>query len=175
MKQHVSFTTTSLLYAFRTVLGCIIVWLLFKWLQLEKMEWALISVIVVSELDFGNLRNAITSRVINTVMGCAVGIICILLTGVTVWSFLLAVTAAVFISTSFKKYPSSWKLAPATVSIVMVPAILANAPWREAVTIALTRTGEVLLGCAVALLLGVFFSSIRRLRNSPSLSEQGDD
>jgi len=175
MRQYVSFTTTSLLYAFRTVLGCAIVWLLFKWLQLEKMEWALISVIIVSEPDFGNLRNAITSRIINTVTGCAVGAMCILLVGVTIWSLLLGVTVSVLISTSFKKYPSAWKLAPATVSIVMAPSIMENMPWHEAIVIALTRTGEVLLGCLVAFTLGVIFSAIRRLRNSTSLSEQDGD
>ncbi|GGF06326.1 FUSC family protein [Hymenobacter cavernae] len=171
MKQYVSFTTMSLLYAFRTVLGCAIVWLLFNWLKLEKMEWALISVIIVSEPDFGNLRNAITSRIVNTVMGCAIGAVCILVVGVTVWSLLVGVTVSVLISTSFKQYPSAWKLAPATVSIVMAPAVMEHAPWREAIATALTRTGEVLLGCFVAFALGFIFSTIRRWRNPPSLSE----
>jgi len=174
MKQYVSFTTTSLLYTFRTVLGCAIVWLLFNWLRLEKMEWALISVIIVSEPDFGNLRNAVTSRVTNTVMGCAVGAACILLVGVTIWSLLLGVMVSVLISTSFKRYPSAWKLAPATVCIVMAPSVMEAVPWREAINVALTRTGEVLLGCFVAFALGLIFSTIRHLRHPSTLPKQDD-
>jgi hypothetical protein len=65
-------------------------------------------------------------------------------------------------STSFKNYPSSWKLAPSTVAIIMIPSISESIAWKEAMQISLARTGEVLYGTLVAFVLGIILSSIRK-------------
>ena len=150
-------TRNSLLYVFRIILGCLISWYALMLLHIDKREWALISVIIVSEPDFNNLRNNTVSRVINTLAGCAIGLLFIFLTGITFLSMMLAVGASVLISTSFPKYPSAWKLAPVTVVIVMVPSVLAHAGLHDSLITALTRAGEVLVGCVVAFLLGLIF------------------
>jgi uncharacterized membrane protein YccC len=152
----------GLLFSFRIALGCIIVWWSLDYLHDSKKVWALISVIIVSDPDIENLRAAALSRVINTITGCIIGLIFIYVTGVNFWSLMVAIIVAVFIATSFKNYPSSWRLAPATVAIIMVPAIAEGAPWKEAMIIAVSRTGEVLYGCLVALVLGIVISEIRK-------------
>ncbi len=148
-----SFNNKSLLYAFRIVLGCSIVWWTLQQVKDSKEIWAFISVIVVSDPDFDNVRNSTISRVVNTVTGCILGLLFIYIAGVTFWSLIAAISVSVIISTSFKNYPASWKLAPTTVAIVMIPAIVEHAPWREAMQIALARTAEVLYGCLIAFLL----------------------
>ena len=142
-----------MLYAFRIVVGCSIVWWTLLQIKDSKEIWAFISVIVVSDPDFDSVRDATISRVVNTVTGCALGLLFIYIAGVNFWSLISAIAVSVFISTSFKNYPSSWKLAPTTVAIIMIPAIVEKAPWREAMQIALARTGEVLYGCLIAFLL----------------------
>jgi len=64
---------------------------------------------------------------------------------------------SVLISTSFKNYPTSWKLAPVTVVILMVPPVMTNETLTDAMGIALNRTGEVLYGSLVAFLLGLLY------------------
>ncbi len=155
------FSRNSLLYVFRIVLGCLLSWWLLDALHMEKKEWALISVIIVSEPDFVNLRSATFTRVINTLSGCAVGLLFVLITGVNFRSLIIAITASILISTSFPKYPGSWKLAPVTVVIVMVPSILAHLGLKDAFWFALTRAGEVLAGCIVAYLLGLLFATLQ--------------
>jgi uncharacterized membrane protein YccC len=163
-----SFNNKSLLYAFRIVLGCSIVWWTLLQVKDSKEIWAFISVIVVSDPDFDNVRSSTISRVVNTVTGCALGLLFIYVAGVNFWSLIAAITVSVIISTSFKNYPSSWKLAPTTVAIVMIPAIVENAPWREAMQIALARTGEVLYGCLIAFLLAWLLKKVEIWRLSKS-------
>jgi uncharacterized membrane protein YccC len=164
LKFTLQFTRNSFLYVFRIVLGCLISWWALAALHIDRREWALITVIIVSEPDFENLRNNTVSRVINTLAGCAVGLIFLVATGVTFLSMILAVTASILISTSYPRYPSSWKLAPVTVVIVMVPSVMTHATLSTALTVALTRAGEVLIGCVVAFLLGLIFARLHRWR-----------
>jgi uncharacterized membrane protein YccC len=166
--KHFSFKREAIAYAIRILLGSVIVWWSLYYLHDDKKVWALISIIVVSDPDFSTVRKTIVARTINTVTGGALGILFILLFGINVWSLFAAITVAVIISTSFKNYPASWKLAPVTVVIVMAPSIMEGNAWREAMTIALTRTGEVLYGCLVAYLLGIFFIFIDQLYKSHS-------
>jgi uncharacterized membrane protein YccC len=164
MKFTLHFSRNSLLYVFRIVLGCLIAWWVLGLLHIDKKEWALISVIIVSEPDFVNLRSNTIARVINTLSGCVVGLLFLLVTGVNFHSLIIAISASVLLSTSFPKYPSSWKLAPVTVVIVMVPSVMDHTPLRGALIVALTRAGEVLTGCIVAFLLGLLFSLLQQWR-----------
>ena len=170
MKFTLHFTRQSLLYVFRIVLGCLLSWWVLNLLHIEKKEWALISVIIVSEPDFVNLRSNTISRMINTLSGCAIGLLFLLITGVNFHSLIIAITASILISTSFPKYPSSWKLAPVTVVIVMVPSILEHMLLREALVIALTRASEVLVGCIIAFLLGLMFATLNQRKDKKSIS-----
>jgi uncharacterized membrane protein YccC len=161
-KNILSFDNKSLMYAFRIVVGCSIVWWTLLQIKDSKEIWAFISVIIVSDPAFDSVRNATITRVVNTVTGCLLGLLFIYIIGVTFWSLIVAITVSVFISTSFKNYPTSWKLAPATVAIVMIPAIVEHAPWKEAMQVALARTGEVLYGCVVAFVLAWVLKALER-------------
>ncbi len=154
----------GLSYAMRILLGCMIVWWTLSYFNDVRKVWALISVIVVTEPDYEAIRNASISRVINTVVGCLIGLFFVSVFGVAVWSLLAAITVAVVLGTSFNKYPSSWKLAPVTVIIVMMPAVTENAALKDAMMVALTRTGEVLFGCFVAFMLSLIFHFFRKIK-----------
>ncbi|MFT4032771.1 MAG: FUSC family protein [Siphonobacter sp.] len=162
LSEIVSLKKTAFLYAFRILLGGVIAWIVLDLLRIEKKEWALISVAIVSEPDFGDLRRNTISRVINTVTGCAIGIIFLFLVGINLYSLFTAVTFAILFSTLIRKYPSSWKLAPSTVIFIMTPSIMQQVQVEEALHVALLRTAEVLIGCVVALILGLFFSLFQK-------------
>jgi uncharacterized membrane protein YccC len=157
-----SFSNKTLVYPFRILLGCTIVWWTLYYLHDSRKIWAVISVIVVTDPDIDSLRAATISRIVNTTMGCLIGIFFIYIAGVNFWSLMGAIGTSVVMSTSFKNYPSSWKLAPSTVAIIMIPSISDSIAWKEAMQISLARTGEVLYGTLVAFLLGIILSSIRK-------------
>jgi uncharacterized membrane protein YccC len=145
----------SLLYAFRIVIACLVVWWSLDAVGAATKIFALISAIVVSEPDPDLLRQSAVSRIINTVIGGALGLLSMLLLDINLWSLIIAITISVLISTSFKNYPTSWKLAPATVAIIIVPAITGHEEYKLAMQVALERTAEVMYGCLVAFLLGL--------------------
>ena len=166
MSEYFSINRKSLLYVFRVLLGCTIVWWSLYYLHDDKKMWALISVIMISEPDFDIVRSGTVSRMINTVVGCAIGLFFIYVAGASFLSLLAALGVSVFISTSFKKYPASWKLAPVTVVIVMVPTLMDQLSLRDDTVIALTRTGEVLYGTLVAFALAGLFYLVEKKRGS---------
>ncbi len=159
MLKHFSFNRKVFSYAARLLLGCGIVWQTAPWLHLPQVVWALVSVIIVSEPDFDTVRATMRSRVINTLSGCAIGLLFIYVAGANEWSLMAGVGLAVIISTSFRKYPSSWKLAPVTVVIVMIHSVTEHSTWQNAELTAVERTLEVLYGSSVAFVLG-WLSSI---------------
>lgn len=175
MSQHFFISRRQVLYIIRILLGVTIVWWSLFFIHDDRKLWALISVIIVSESDFELVRTSTLARMINTIVGCAIGLLFTYVTGSSFWSLVAGIGAAVFISTSFKKYPTSWKLAPVTVLIVMSPIVLEHISLRSDTLIALTRTGEVLYGSLVALALGGLFHLIERrwLPAPPTDEEQG--
>src|SRR5262249_7335046 len=143
------------------VAGCFIVWWSLSAVGDDKKIYAVISVIVVSEPDPELLRTSVISRIINSLIGCSLGLLFMYITGINFWSLIIAIVISVIISTSFRNYPASWKLAPVTVAIVVIPAITAHEDYRLAMQVAFERTGEVLYGSLVALVLGLIFNAWR--------------
>jgi uncharacterized membrane protein YccC len=166
--KYFTFNEKAISYSIRIFLGAVIVWWSLYYLHDSKKVWALISVIVVSDPDFETVRATVFSRSINTISGCLVGLAFIFLLGINIWSLLSAIIISVIISTSFKNYPASWKLAPVTVVIIMTPAMADMITKNEAITFALTRTAEVMYGSLIAFLLGFSFLLIEKKKRPKS-------
>lgn len=171
MSKYFSINNKSLIYVFRVLLGITIVWWSLYYLHDDRKMWALVSVIMISEPGFDIVRSGTISRLINTVVGCAIGLLFIYIAGPSFLSLIAAIGVSVFISTSFKKYPTSWKLAPVTVVIVMVPSLLDNISLKEDTVIALTRTAEVLYGSLVAFVLAAAFYAVEKRWGTPEMLE----
>jgi uncharacterized membrane protein YccC len=155
---------SALLYAARIILGCLITWWSLFYLTDTKKIWAIISVIIVSEPDFTSIRQSMVSRIINTITGCSLGLAFIAIFGLNFWSMIGAVAASALVAVSFPNYPSSWKLAPVTVIIIMMPVLPDDFTWDDSLLTALMRTGEVLYGSFVAFVLGWLFTEFFKKR-----------
>ncbi len=137
---------SGLQYAVRILLGCVIVWFVLQRIHHPNPLWALISVIIVTEPELSAAFLAFNSRIVNTLIGCAVGL-----------SFLYFI-----ICTSLIRVPGSWRVAPVTVAILMNPSVLGGGR-AAGLAVAIDRTEEVLLGSAAALLITYVASLLRRL------------
>jgi uncharacterized membrane protein YccC len=138
-------------YAIRISLGCAVAWYVLHLIGLHIALWALISVIIVTEPELSAAWMAFLSRIVNTFIGAAVGLPLLYLFGPEFWSVLLGITISVLICTHLIKIPGSWRVAPVTVAIVMMPSVLA-ASRSAGLSTAIDRTEEVLVGSGVALL-----------------------
>jgi uncharacterized membrane protein YccC len=153
---------SGLQYAVRILIGCVIVWFVLDRINHPNPLWALISVIIVTEPELSAAFLAFNSRIVNTLIGCAVGLSFLYVLGPSRWSILLGIIVSVIVCTSFIRVPGSWRVAPVTVAILMTPSVLGGGRAAGLAT-AIDRTEEVLLGSAVALLITYVASPIQRL------------
>jgi uncharacterized membrane protein YccC len=153
---------SGLQYAVRILIGCVIVWFVLDRINHHNPLWALISVITVTEPERSAAFLAFNSRIVNTLIGCAVGLSFLYLLGPSFWSILLGIIVSVIICTSLIRVPGSWRVAPVTVAIIMNPIVLGGGCAAGLAT-AIERTVEVLIGSAVALLVTYVASLIHRL------------
>src|SRR6266478_6932633 len=149
-------------YAVRILIGCVIVWFVLNRINHPNPLWALISVIIVTEPELSAAFLAFNSRIVNTLIGCAVGLSFLYLLGPSYWSILLGIIVSVIICTSLIRVPGSWRVAPVTVAILMNPSVLGGGR-AAGLAVAIDRTEEVLLGSAAALLITYVASLLRRL------------
>jgi uncharacterized membrane protein YccC len=149
-------------YAVRILIACAIVWFVLHRIHHPNPLWALISVIIVTEPEVSAAFLAFNSRIVNTFIGCTVGLSFLYLLGPSYWAILLGITVSVILCTHFIRVPGSWRVAPVTVAILMTPSLLGGG--RDAgLAVAVDRTEEVLLGSAAALLITYVASLLRRL------------
>jgi uncharacterized membrane protein YccC len=140
---------SGLRYAGRVLVAGAVVWFVLRVIAHTDPLWGLISCVVVTDLKLETAMTSFASRMLNTLIGCAVGLLTIRLIGATPGIMLIAMAAAIIISADVVRVPISWRIAPITTAIVMTPACLlhsAEAGMRAAVE----RTGDVVLGSAVA-------------------------
>jgi len=152
---------SGLQYAVRILIGCVIVWFILNRINEHNPLWAVISIIVVTEPQLSAALMAFNSRIVNTFIGCIVGLGFLYLLGPSFGSVLLGIIASVLICTHLIRVPGSWRVAPITVAIVMTTSVLGGS--RSAgLAAAMERAEEVLLGSGVALLITFASFAIER-------------
>lgn len=137
-------------YALRILAGTSIVWFSLRQVHGVDPLWAVVSVIVVSEPRFQGVVTAFRTRMLNTVVGCAVALGFLELFGLSSWSILLAMAASVLVGSYLVSAHFVWRVAPTTVAIIMIPGFSEDS-HHFALNAALLRTGETLYGCGVAI------------------------
>lgn len=147
---------SGLRYAMRVLISGVIVWFLLAALAHVDPLWGLISAVVVTDLKVQSALKNFVSRMLNTLIGCGIGLLFLKLFGASAWVVLLAMALAIIVSADLVKVPISWRIAPITAAIVMTPAYLSHSS-HAALEAALQRTGEVVVGSVVA--VGVSFAT----------------
>lgn len=158
-------TFLSAIYSIEITLACMSCWFALPALSIDKPVWALITVIIVSDPDFTTTVKLITSRVINTLLGCVISLVTVILFGASVISLIIALSLTVFFVTSIVTYPTNWRLTPVTVALLLGSAESAQSRQEE-IHLALLRSTEILSGCIVSLLLSWIISQLLIRYNS---------
>ncbi|NUU00793.1 FUSC family protein [Herbaspirillum robiniae] len=146
----------ALAYLVKILSGCLILWYGLRAAGIEEPYWAMISLIIVTEPDMTVAKANFRARLINTISGCVVSCIALVIFGPTFLAMLVALTAAVVVAMLLQNYPSNWRLGPATVVILLSAAFTGNGLGQE-LHLAFMRVGEVIVGSTVALLQTVIY------------------
>ena len=136
-------------YALNIFVATTVLWYVVKVHGDANPIWAISSMVATSDPQ---LRQSITTfkgRLINTLLGCAIGMLFIAL-GHTEWQLPTALALSVLASSYVVRVQTMWRQAPITAAIV-VAGSLQHHDRMAALQSGATRVGEVLFGCVVGI------------------------
>jgi len=135
-------------FALNVFLATTILWVLLHLAVGLNPIWAISSMIAASDPVIKQAAKTFRGRIINALLGCAVGLVFLLCGGAQEWKLPLALAATVLLSTYVVRVQVMWRQAPITAAIVIASGVSHHSDMT-AMKIGLQRVGEVLLGCFV--------------------------
>jgi uncharacterized membrane protein YccC len=99
------------------------------------------------------------SRMINVLVGCAVGMGFLMIGGSNEWKLPLALAVTVLLSSYVIRIQTMWRQAPITAAIVLAGGLTHDSKLTG-VEHGLHKVGEVLLGCVMGLVVSWLMSKI---------------
>ena len=146
-------------FAVNVFIGTTLLWILLRVIASTNPIWAIASMIAASDPQVKNAVRMFRARIINVLVGCAVGLFLLLVGPEDEWKLPLALSVAVLLSSYVVRIQVMWRQAPITAAIV-VAAGLTHHSRLSAAEHGLHKVGEVILGCVVGLLVTWLMSKI---------------
>ena len=137
-------------FAVNVFFGTIIVWVVISFFSRANPIWAIASMIASSEPVFPQAIKMFRSRLINTAVGCTVGLAFVAVGDPTAWKLPFALALAVLLSSYVVRVKVMWRQAPITAALVIAGSLSANSNYAG-LELGLRRVAEVILGSLVGL------------------------
>jgi uncharacterized membrane protein YccC len=125
----------------------------FVWVVLLEFEgvspiWAIAAMVASTDPQMDVATRMIRSRVVNVLVGAAMGMVFVLVGGQNEWTLPFTLAAAVLVSAYVVRIPTMWRQAPITAALV-VASTLSKQSTSAGIEVALLKVAEVLFGCFV--------------------------
>ncbi|HZB93776.1 MAG TPA: FUSC family protein [Stellaceae bacterium] len=173
MKLFARFQEDGLLgvrFAVNVFVGASLLWLLLRFLADANPIWAIASMIAASEPVVSNAVRMFRARIINVLVGCAVGLAVLVIGGTSEWKVPLAISIAVLISSYVVRIQTMWRQAPINAALVIASG-LAQHSKLSGIEDGLQKVAEVIMGCVTGLLVTWLISRLWPLREAPRKAE----
>jgi uncharacterized membrane protein YccC len=134
------------------------------WYTLEHIAdtnpiWAIASMIAASDPQVNEAARMFKCRITNVLVGCAVGLVFLLVGGSSEWKLPLALAVTVLVSSYVIHIQTMWRQAPITAAIVIAAGLTAHSKLTG-VEHGLHKVGEVIFGCLVGLVISWAMSKV---------------
>jgi uncharacterized membrane protein YccC len=151
-------------YAVNIFLATTVLWFTVKVYGDSNPIWAISSMVATSDPQLKQSVATFRGRMINTLLGCAIGLLFIGI-GHTDWALPTALALAVLASSYVVRVPTMWRQAPITAAIVIAGS-LQHHDKLGALERGAMRVGEVLFGCVVGIVCAGLMSKLWPLREA---------
>jgi uncharacterized membrane protein YccC len=143
-------------FAINVFIASSIVWFTLRAIDDSNPIWAIASMVAASDPEPVEARRMFRSRLINVLVGCAMGLAFVLLNRDSHWMLPLALATTVLVSSWGVRVKTMWRQAPITAAVV----IAAGLTYGTTVGIekGLHKVAEVIFGCLVGTLVSLFMS-----------------
>jgi uncharacterized membrane protein YccC len=153
----------------------------FVWAVLSRFEgvspiWAIAAMVASTDPQMDVAARMIRSRIVNVLVGAAVGLVFMLVGGSTPWKLPFALVATVLISSYLVRIPTMWRQAPITAALVIASGLSQQSASAGA-KVALLKVAEVLFGCFVGFAISWLISRLWPLPETfepPAKNEEDD-
>ena len=146
-------------FALNVFIGTTIVWVVLKLIADTNPIWAIASMIAASDPQVKQAIRTFRGRIINALVGCAVGLFFL---AIGVWTPLklpIALAASVLISSYVVKVQVMWRQAPITAAIVIAGSLTHDSKLIG-MEHGVHKVGEVIFGCVIGLLVSLAMSRV---------------
>ena len=145
-------------YAASVFIATTVLWILVKEVADANPIWAISSMVATSDPMMKQALLTFRGRIINTLLGCATGIVFLAL-GHTECKLPFAIAATALLSSYVVRIPTIWRQAPITAAIVIAGG-LTHHDELSGIETGLRRVAEVLFGCVVGIAVAWLLSRI---------------
>jgi uncharacterized membrane protein YccC len=154
-------------FAINVFIASAILWYLLRRLADTNPIWSIASMVAASEPQVKEATRMFRSRVINVLVGCAVGLLLLVIGGTSEWKVPFGLAVTVLISSYVVRIQTMWRQAPITAAIVIATGLIQHSK-SSGVEHGLHKVAEVLLGCVMGLCVSWFMSRIWPLPEAPA-------
>src|SRR5262249_49936346 len=130
--------------------------------------WAIASMIASTDPVVTQAKHVFRGRIINVLVGCAVGLIVVVVGHSSDWELPFALAATVLISSYVVRIPVMWRQAPITAA-----SELTHHSKLSAIDQGLRKVAQVIFGCIVGLVVTLAMSRIWPVRATPNVHPPG--
>lgn len=146
-------------FALNVLVASAILWYVLRHISDSNPIWAIASMIAASEPVVKEAARMFRARILNVLIGCAVGLLFMAVGGSREWKLPLALAATVLISTYLVPVKTMWRQAPITAAIVIASGLVHHSKLTG-IEHGLHKVGEVLFGCAMGLAVSWLMSKV---------------
>ena len=146
-------------YAVSIFIATAVLWFLVHELAESDPIWAISSMVATSDPQMKQAVLTFRSRIINSLVGCAIGLLFIALGGSRVITLPLAMAVTVLLATYVVRIPTMWRQAPITAAFVIAAGLEHHSRIRG-LQAGVHRVSEVLFGCVVGLVVAWIVSEM---------------
>ncbi len=150
-------------FAINVAIGSAIVWYGLTFVANTNPIWGIASMLAASEPELAQAKHMFLSRLINVLVGCAIGLVFLLFAGANTWVLPLALFATVMISSYVVRVKTMWMQAPITAAVV-IAASLTQGTAAAGFGQGLNKIVEVVFGCLVGITVSWAMSKVWLIR-----------
>jgi uncharacterized membrane protein YccC len=154
-------------FAVNVFIASAILWYLLRHVADTNPIWSIASMIAASEPQVKEATRMFRSRLINVLVGCAVGYVFLIIGGAREWKLPVALAVTVLISSYVIHIQTMWRQAPITAAIIIASGLAQNSKLTG-IEHGLHKVGEVLLGCLMGLVVSWTMSRVWPMHDEPA-------
>ena len=137
-------------FAANVFVGSTLLWFILRSFAGLNPIWAISSMIAASDPVVKQAVKTFRGRLTNAVLGCATGLVVLVVGGSREWKLPLAMAMSVLLSSYVVRQQVMFRQAPITAAIIIASGLEKHSKLTG-VELGVRRVGEVLLGCVMGL------------------------